>query len=419
MLMKRKYSQKNLYICKVLFTTMPNISKSAGSIPASAIRMLTPFADQAKAEGVKVYHLNIGAPDIESPASAVKAAKEFSFGHLPYSNSAGSAELRQKMLEKYYNPLGISGLDIDDIIVTTAGSEALSFIFHAAFDPGDELLVLEPYYCNYNTLALMCGIKVVAVHTDIRHNFDLPSAEELEAAISPRTKGIIICNPSNPTGKLLTKKDLLAIADICRRHSMFLISDEAYREFCYTEEPYFSALQIPGLSENVIVVDSASKRYNLCGARIGCIISRNKELMDLMTRFAQARLCPPVLGQQALLGALDADGEYFSAVREEYIARRNFTIEALNKIEGVFSPMPQGAFYTVAELPVQDATAFCKWLLTDYRSPEGETLMITPAESFYAAPGIGRNQVRIAYVLEVPALRRAMAILENALKSYK
>ncbi|MBR5923887.1 MAG: pyridoxal phosphate-dependent aminotransferase [Bacteroidales bacterium] len=395
---------------------MPAISKSAASIPASAIRMLTPFADKAKADGVKIYHLNIGAPDIKSPVSAVKALKEFSFDHLPYSNSAGTLELRKALVEKYYRKVGIN-IGLDDILVTTAGSESLSFIFHAAFDPGDEVIAMEPYYCNYNTLAKMNGVKVVAVHTDIRSGFALPPAEEIEKHITPRTKGIIVCNPSNPTGMIYGKAEMLAIAQICRRHDLFLISDEAYREFCYTEEPYFSALHLEGMDENVILVDSASKRYNLCGSRIGCLVSRNKDLMELITKFAQARLCPPVLGQAVVLGAIDADDAYFAAVKEEYIARRNYTVKALNAIPGVFTPEPKGAFYTVAELPVENATAFCKWLLTDFRL-EGETVMITPVEPFYSTPGEGRNQVRVAYVLEVPELKKAMRILEKALETY-
>ena len=396
---------------------MPRISKSASSIPASAIRMLTPFADKAKEDGVKIYHLNIGAPDIKSPECAVRALKEFSFDHLPYSNSAGTLELRKALTDKYYHKAGIK-IGLDDVLVTTAGSESLTFIFHAAFDPGDEVLAMEPYYCNYNTLAKMNGVKVVAVHTDIRSGFALPEAEEIEKHITPRTKGIIICNPSNPTGMIYSKEEMLAIADICRRHDLFFISDEAYREFCYTEEPYFSVMQIPGLEENAILVDSASKRYNLCGARIGCVVSRNKALMELITKFAQARLCPPVLGQTVALGAIDAEDAYFAAVKEEYIARRNYTVKALNAIPGVFSPQPDGAFYTVAELPVEDATAFCKWLLTDFRL-DGETVMVTPAEAFYSTPGEGRNQVRIAYVLEVPELKKAMHILEKALETYK
>lgn len=396
---------------------MPNISKAAGSIPASAIRMLTPFADQAKADGVKIYHLNIGAPDIKSPESAVKALAEFSFDHLPYSNSAGTIELRKAMVEKYYPKKGIK-IGLDDILMTTAGSEALSFVFHAAFDPGDEVLIMEPYYCNYNTLAKMNGVIVSAVHTDIESGFAAPSPETIEEHITPATKAIIVCNPSNPTGVVYSKKDILAIADICRKHDLFLISDEAYREFCYTDEPYFSVMQIPDFEENAILIDSVSKRYNLCGARIGCLVSKNKELMTLVTKFAQARLCPPVIGQAVSLAAIDAPDSYFKAVREEYIARRNYTVDALNAIQGVYSPKPQGAFYTVAELPVDDATAFCKWLLTDFRL-NGETVMLTPAEPFYSTPRQGRNQVRVAYVLEIPELEKAMKILETALETYK
>ena len=378
--------------------------------------MLTPFADKAKTDGVKVYHLNIGAPDIKSPASALRALADYKFDHLPYSNSAGTLELRMSLVEKYYSNVGID-VCADDIIVTTAGSEALSFFFHAACDPGDEVLAMEPYYCNYNTLARMNGVSIRAVHTDIRDGFALPSSEEIEKHITPATKAILICNPSNPTGTLYNKAEILAIGDICRRHDLFLVSDEAYREFCYTEEPYFSVMQIPGMENNAILVDSASKRYNLCGARIGCLVSKNKEFMALVMKFAQARLCPPVLGQVAAVGAIDTDDSYFEAVRKEYMARRDFTIDALNGIPGVYSPKPMGAFYTVAELPVDDAAVFCKWLLTDFRL-DGETVMLTPAEPFYSTPMQGRNQVRVAYVLEIPALRRAMHILEKALELF-
>lgn len=395
---------------------MPKISKLYDTIPESAIRMLTPFADKAKAEGVHVYHLNIGAPDIKSPAEAIQALRNYSFDHIPYSNSAGTAELRAALRDKYYGKLGID-LGPDDIIVTEAGSEALSFIFHAACDPGDEVVVMEPFYCNYSTFSAMNGVGIVAVHSSIRDGFRLPPAASIEKCISPRTKAVLLCNPSNPTGTLYTKEDLLAIADICRRHGLFLVSDEAYREFCYTPEPYFSCLQLEGMEESVIVVDSASKRYNLCGERIGCIVSRNKALMQLITRFAQARLCPPVLGQVLALGALDAGEDYFAAVRAEYIARRDFTVDALNRIPGVYSPLPMGAFYTVAELPVDNATDFCRWLLTDFRK-DGATLMLTPAEPFYKTPGEGRNQVRVAYVLEIPALRKAIDILSDALQTY-
>ena len=396
---------------------MPVLSNSSAYIPASAIRVLTPYAERAEAEGIKVYHLNIGAPDIKSPVSAVKAVADFRFDHLPYSNSAGSLELRQALTKKYYNKVG---LDVcpDDILVTTAGSEALSFIFHAVCDPGDEILAMEPFYCNYSTMSRMNGVDMKAVHTDIDSAFALPSAAEIERHITPRTRAIIVCNPSNPTGTLYGKAEMLAIGDICRRHDIFLICDEAYREFCYTEEPYFSAWHIPDLDQNVVLVDSASKRYNLCGARIGCIVSRNRELLELITRFAQARLCPPVLGQVATLGALEADASYFEAVRNEYIARRDFMIKALNDIPGVYSPVPEGAFYTVARLPVKNASDFCKWLLAEFRL-NGETLMLTPAEPFYSTPGCGRNEVRIAYVLEIPQLKRAVKILEKALVSYK
>jgi len=395
---------------------MPKISHTAEIMPESAIRMLTPYADQCKADGIKVYHLNIGAPDIKSPAGAAEAVAGFQFDHLPYSNSAGTYALRRAIIEKYYKPNGIE-FELEDLLVTVAGSEALTMVFQAACDPGDEVLIMEPFYCNYNTFALMNRVKIVAVHTDIKDGFRLPSAEEIEKHITPRTKAILICNPSNPTGTLYTKKDMLALGDICRRHDIFLVSDEAYREFCYTPEPYFSAMQIPGLSQNVILVDSASKRYNLCGARIGCIISHNKDVIKLITKLAQARLCPPVLGQVATYGALNADKEYFAAVRKEYIARRNFTIKTLNSIPGVYSPTPQGAFYTVAQLPVKNATDFCKWLLTDFH-PGNETVMITPAEPFYKTKGMGRNQVRIAYVLEIPELRRALEILAEGLNVY-
>ena len=395
---------------------MPRISKLADKLPQSAIRMLTPLADKAKAEGVKVYHLNIGAPDIKSPACAVDAVHSFSFDHLPYSNSSGTAELRKALLDKYYNRLGL-GLTTDDILVTTAGSEALDIFFQVTTNPGGEVIVFEPYYCNYNSLALKFGIKLIGIHTDIRQGFRLPPVSEIEKYITPRTSAILISNPSNPTGTLFPREDMLAIADICRRHDLFFGCDEVYREFCYGEEPHFSVMEIPDFAENAIMLDSVSKRYNLCGARIGMVVSRNSEVMSLALKIAQARLCPPVLGQAATLGALDAPASYFEAVKAEYIARRDYTIKALNSIPGVFSPMPHGAFYTVAELPVEDASDFCRWLLTDYRL-NGETLMLTPASAFYINPGQGLNQVRVAYVLEVPELEKAMEILRDALKEY-
>lgn len=379
--------------------------------------MLTPYADKAKADGIKVYHLNIGAPDIKSPKEVPEALVNFKFDHLPYSNSAGDYDLRAALVEKYYRRLGID-ISTDDLLVTEAGSEALSMMFKAICNPGDEVIVFEPFYCNYNTLAEMDRVKLVAVHTDIRNGFRLPSEDEITAAITPRTKAILIGNPSNPTGTLYSREDILAIGRICKSHDLFFVSDEVYREFCYTEEPHFSVMQVPGLEENAILLDSASKRYNLCGARIGCFISRNRAIIELVTKFAQARLCPSVPGQVLLSGALGAGKQYFESVRREYIARRDFTLEALNNIPGVFSPVPQGAFYTIAELPVEDATVFAKWLITDFR-PHGETVMITPAQAFYMTPGAGRNQIRIAYVLQIPELGRAMEILAEGLEEFK
>ncbi|MBQ1619235.1 MAG: pyridoxal phosphate-dependent aminotransferase [Bacteroidales bacterium] len=396
---------------------MPSISIYAELIPQSAIRMLTPFADKAEADGITVYHLNIGAPDIKSPESAPKAVREFQFDHLPYSNSAGTLSLRKALVEKYYAKLGID-ITPDEIIVTNGGSEGVHFALMTVCDKDDEVLVMEPFYCNYSTFAALGHLKFVTVPTDIRDGFKLPKAEEFEKRITPRTKALLICNPSNPTGTLYTKKEMLALGELCRKHDLFLISDEVYREFCYTDAPHFSAMHIPGLEQHVILLDSASKRYNLCGARIGCIISRNHEVMDFVTRLAQARLCPPVLGQVATYGALEADESYFAAVRREYKARRDFTIAALNNIPGVYTPTPMGAFYTLAELPVPDAQAFCKWMLTDFH-PDGETVMLTPAAAFYKTPGAGMNQVRVAYVLEIPRLQRAMKVLEAGLEEYR
>ena len=285
-------------------------------------------------------------------------------------------------------------------------------------DRGDEIIVVEPFYTNYQTFAFLNGITLKAVHTDIRSGFAIPDMSEFEKLLTPKTKAVLLCNPCNPSGKLFSKEEMLAIGDFCVRHNLFLISDEVYREFCYTDAPHFSAMHIPGLEQHVILLDSASKRYNLCGARIGCIISRNHEVMDFVTRLAQARLCPPVLGQVATYGALEADESYFAAVRREYKARRDFTIAALNNIPGVYTPTPMGAFYTLAELPVPDAQAFCKWMLTDFH-PDGETVMLTPAAAFYKTPGAGMNQVRVAYVLEIPRLQRAMKVLEAGLEEYR
>lgn len=397
---------------------MLQISNKAQIMPASAIRRLVPFSDAAEAAGTKVYHLNVGAPDIKSPDCAVKAVvdKCSNMHHLSYTNSAGLMELRKGLVEKYYKKIGID-IEVGELLVNVAGSEAFAVAMQIAADKGDEIIVIEPFYTNYNTFAFLNGITLKAVHTDIREGFDIPSIEEFEKVYTERTKAVLISNPCNPSGKLFSKEEMLAIGAFCKKHDLFLISDEVYREFCYTDEPHFSAMNIPGCEQNVILVDSVSKRYNLCGARIGCIVSHNKDVMAAALKFAQSRLCPPVLGQYASIGALDTPQSYFDEVKEEYIRRRDCAVEELNKMEGVYCPKPLGAFYTVAELPVDDASIFAKWLLTEFRI-DNETVMITPAESFYRTPGMGKNHARIAYVLEVPQLRRAMSILAEALRQY-
>jgi len=395
---------------------MASISEKAQLMPASAIRKLVPFADAAKKQGVKVYHLNLGQPDIKSPKCALDAIKNYSLDNVSYSHSAGLMELRKGLVEKYYKKIGID-ITVDELIVTVAGSESVNLALEIACNPGDEVIVLEPFYTNYNTFAFMNGLTLKAIPTDIRNGFQIPPIEEFEKAITDKTKAILVCNPGNPTGTQYSKESMLALGEIARKHDLFLLSDEVYREFCYTDEPHFSAMQIPGLEQNVILIDSVSKRYNLCGARIGCIVSHNKDVMAAAMKFAQARLCPPVIGQMASIGALDTPDEYFEDVKEEYIKRRDFMIEGLNKIEGVFTPLPMGAFYTIAELPVDDTESFAKWMLESFRI-DNETTMVTPAASFYKTPGQGKNHARIAYVLEVDEMKKALHILEEGLKAY-
>ena len=395
---------------------MAKISSKAQAMPASAIRKLVPLADAAKANGTKVYHLNVGQPDIKSPQCALEAVRNNTLDHVSYTNSAGMIELRQGLVEKYYKKIGID-LTVPEILVTVAGSEAVDVALQVTCDAGDELIVMEPYYTNYNTFCFMNGITLKAVHTDIREGFSVPDMARFEELITPRTKAILISNPGNPTGTLYTKEQMLALGEIARKHDLFLISDEVYREFCYTDEPHFSAMNSPGLEQNVILIDSVSKRYNLCGCRVGCIASHNKEVMAAVLKYAQARLCPPVYGQLAALGALDTPDSYFAAVREEYIRRRDAMVDGLNAIPGVYSPRPMGAFYTVAEMPVDDGERFARWMLEEFRI-DGETVMVTPAASFYKTPGFGRNHMRIAYVLEVPKIKRALHILEEGLKAY-
>jgi len=395
---------------------MANISAKAAGMPSSAIRKLVPLADEAKKKGVKVFHLNVGQPDIISPDCAMDAIRNINMKNVSYSNSAGLIELREGLIEKYYKPLGIN-FEVPEILITTAGSEAVLFAIEITCDPGDEIIMLEPFYTNYNTFCYMNGINMKTVQTDIRNGFQVPDISEFEKAITPKTKAILICNPGNPTGTLYTKEQILAIGEICRKHDLFLISDEVYREFCYTDEPHFSAMNIPDLEQNLILADSVSKRYNLCGARVGCIASHNKDVMAAALKYGQARLCAPVIGQKASIGALDTPAEYFTKVREEYIRRRDFAVSRLNQMEGVFSPLPMGAFYTVAELPVDHAENFAKWMLNEFRV-DNQTTMVTPIATFFKTPGVGHNYARIAYVLEVPEMAKAMDILEAGLKAY-
>ena len=395
---------------------MASISEKAKQMPASAIRKLVPFADAAKKQGVKVYHLNLGQPDIKSPECALEAIRNYPAENVSYSHSAGLMDLRKGLVEKYYKKIGIN-ISVDELIVTVAGSESVNLALEIACNPGDEVIVLEPFYTNYNTFAFMNGLTLKAIPTDIRNGFQIPPIEEFEKAITEKTKAILVCNPGNPTGTQYSKESMLALGEIARRHDLFLLSDEVYREFCYTDEPHFSAMNIPGLEQNVILIDSVSKRYNLCGARIGCIVSHNKEVMAAAMKFAQARLCPPVIGQIASIGALDTPDKYFEAVKEEYIKRRDFMIEGLNRMEGVYTPLPMGAFYTIAELPVDDTELFAKWMLENFRI-DNETTMVTPAASFYKTPGKGMNHARIAYVLEIDEMKKALHILEEGLKAY-
>ena len=395
---------------------MANISNKAQAMPASAIRKLVPLADAAKKQGVKVYHLNVGQPDIKSPDCALDAIRNFNQENVSYSHSAGLMDLRKGLVEKYYRKIGID-ITVDELITTVAGSESVNLALEITCNPGDEVLVLEPFYTNYNTFAFMNGLTLKAISTDIRNGFQVPPIEEFEKAITEKTKAILVCNPGNPTGTQYSKESMLALGEIARKHDLFLLSDEVYREFCYTDEPHFSAMNIPDLDQNVILIDSVSKRYNLCGARIGCIISHNKDVMAAAMKFAQARLCPPVIGQHAAIGALDTPDEYFAAVKEEYIKRRDFMIEGLNKIEGVFTPLPMGAFYTIAYHPAAATESFARFMLETFRV-NNETTMVTPAASFYKTPGKGKNHARIAYVLEVDEMKKALHILEEGLKAY-
>lgn len=385
-------------------------------MPASPIRKLTPYAEAAKEKGIKVYHLNIGQPDIRTPEVALDALRNLKSKIIEYSPSAGNESYRKK-LASYYQSHNID-IDYKQILVTAGGSEAIQIALLSTMNPGDEVIIPEPFYANYNSFAHSANVKILPVISDIEHDFALPPVEEFEKLIGPRTKGIMICNPNNPTGYLYSRQEIEALGEIVRKHNIYLFADEVYREFCYDGRKHFSAMRLKNLDDNVVLVDSVSKRYSACGVRIGALISRNKELINTALKFAQARLSPPSLGQILSEAAIETPKEYFEEVYNEYIDRRNFTIETLNKIEGVMSPLPGGAFYTIAKLPVDDAEDFSRWLLSDFEH-NNETVMLAPASGFYSSPGAGKNQVRIAYVLKKEDLKNALECLKEGLMAYK
>lgn len=383
-------------------------------MPASPIRKLVPFAEAAKKRGTKVYHLNIGQPDIETPPAILDAVRHADIKTLEYSHSAGNESYRRKLVQ-YYKKVGID-VSHEDIIITTGGSEAIMFGFFACLNPGDEVIIPEPFYANYNGFACAAGVKVVPITSHIENGFALPPISDFKKVITPKTKAIIICSPNNPTGYLYSRAEMEALKTICIDHGLFLFSDEAYREFCYDGE-YISAMHLSGLDEHVVLMDTISKRYSACGARLGAFVTKNKEVYQAAMKFAQARLSPPGLAQIMGEAAVDLPDDYFNAPKAEYQARRDLMIRRLNAIPGVYCPTPGGAFYAIAKLPVADADDFCQWLLESF-SHEGQTVMLAPASGFYGTPGLGKNEVRLAYVLNLESLDKAMDCLEAALVQY-
>ncbi|MCD4768658.1 MAG: pyridoxal phosphate-dependent aminotransferase [Bacteroidales bacterium] len=394
---------------------MPQISDKGRVMPASPIRKLVPYAEEAKRKGHKVYHLNIGQPDIPTPDVALNAIRNLSKKVLAYSHSAGNESYRKKLAGYYMK----NGIDIDhtELLITTGGSEAVLFAFMTCLNPGEEVITPEPFYANYNGFSITAGVNIVPVTSYIENDFALPPIEEIEKKISDKTKGIIICNPNNPTGYLYSEEELKQLGEIVKKHDLYLFSDEVYREFCYDGEKHFSAMFLKGIEQNVILLDSVSKRYSECGIRIGALISKNKEVISTALKFAQARLSPPGLGQIAGEASIDTPPEYFTRVYDEYIARRDFMVEALNRIPGVYCPKPKGAFYTVVKLPVDDADRFAQWILEEFEYKK-QTVMVAPASGFYSTPGKGSNEVRIAYVLNIEDLKNAMETLAEALRVY-
>ncbi|MEX0987807.1 MAG: pyridoxal phosphate-dependent aminotransferase [Bacteroidales bacterium] len=394
---------------------MPTISDKGRAMPSSPIRKLVPYAEEAKSKGRKVYHLNIGQPDIKSPVEALSAIRNLKEEVIEYSHSAGMESYRRKLAE-HYRKINID-VDHTEIMITTGGSEAISFALMSTVNPGEEVICPEPFYANYNGFSTAAGVKVVPITSCIENNFALPPMEEFEKMITPKTRGIIICNPNNPTGYLYSEEEIRQLGEIVKRHDLYLYSDEVYREFCYDGKEHFSAMYLEGLEEHVIMMDSVSKRYSMCGARIGALVTKNRAVLDTALKFAQARLSPPSFGQIAGEAALDTPASYFREVYDEYIERRDYMVEALNKIPGVICPSPGGAFYTVVHLPVDDTDKFAQWILSDFEH-ENQTVMMAPASGFYSTPGLGKQEVRIAYVLKKADLEKAMEVLEEALKTY-
>jgi aspartate aminotransferase len=393
---------------------MPKISNRGAEMPASPIRKLVPFAEAAKREGVKVYHLNIGQPDIETPPAVMDAVRKADIKVLEYSHSAGNESYRKKLVE-YYRGVGIE-VTHHEIMITTGGSEAIQFGFLACLNPGDEVIIPEPFYANYNGFACAAGVHVVPITSHIQDGFALPPIADFEQKITANTKAIVICNPNNPTGYLYSRAELEALRQLCTKHDLYLFSDEAYREFCYGGE-FVSALQLEGLEQHAIVMDTISKRYSACGARIGAFVTRNKELYQTVLKFAQARLSPPGLAQILGEAAVDLPSHYFDEPKAEYLRRRDLMVARLNAMDGVFCPNPGGAFYAIAQLPIDDSDRFCQWLLEEFRH-EKQTVMLAPATGFYGTAGLGKKEVRLAYVLNLTDLSAAMDCLEEAIKQY-
>ena len=412
---KSRYLLLSFIIGRINKVIMPEISVRGLEMPESPIRKLAPLAVEAKRHGIKVYHLNIGQPDLPTPQCGLDALKKIDRTLLEYSPSQGYLSYREKLCD-FYKKFNIN-VKPDDIIITAGGSEAVLYSFMACLNPGDEIIVPEPAYANYMAFAISAGAKIKTIATSIEEGFALPKVEKFEELINEKTRAIMICNPNNPTGYLYTRREMNQIRDLVKKYDLYLFSDEVYREYIYTGSPYISAMHLQGIENNTVLIDSVSKRYSECGIRIGALITKNEEIRKAVMKFCQARLSPPLIGQIVAEASLDAPASYYRDVYDEYVERRKCLIDGLNRIPGVYSPIPMGAFYTVAKLPVDDSDKFCRWCLEEFNY-EGETVMMAPASGFYTTPGAGRNQVRIAYVLKREDLQRALVVLQKALEAY-